>query len=347
MPKGAFYRALNDVLFHGKRGRDLLDTFTFKAVHFEFPEKALIDGIHPSPNLTDMLWKCLVRAFKNPVQIQANPVPALAQLSVKDRLGYAHSDASYPHQMAPKWKGKGKSKGKRSTPYAASNPAYPSSQTRSKYQSAASYNYYPTPENCGYWGPPAYPGYQNTYAAPPASSSSTHYATAPSAPYYSSTPQVNPTSTYPPPPSPAPPPPRSNVELLEETGDSYGNISWRPLPAEPLALGTINYSCPHDWTMESHLAEVKRVQGRCWTNSMAQQSIFKEKVATMLRERALVELKKGLNASMNMASSTLAHRSIHQLNQPPPEYQHINEDLRNVMPPPPLSSQYTYYAPPN
>ncbi|CAF2105134.1 unnamed protein product [Rotaria magnacalcarata] len=221
----------------------------------------------------------------------------------------------------PKWKGKGLNKGNRSSPYATSQKAGPSqasphySKTQEKFPFSSGYSH----SSPGYWNP------NPSYGVNP-SPSTTGYSYP--APY-------------------GPPPPSKQVhpqdKLLEETADTYGNLSWRPLPAEPInPLGMINYSCPQNWNWDVHTSEVSRIDGICITNSTNQQKIFRDRAATLIRERALDEMCKGLNSSANMVASTLAHRQMQQFSQPPPELQHINEDLRDCMPPP---NPQNYYYP--
>ncbi|CAF3725823.1 unnamed protein product, partial [Rotaria socialis] len=141
--------------------------------------------------------------------------------------------------------------------------------------------------------------------------------------------------------------PSAHLEELEEHTDDQGNVSWRPLPAAPLSqIGVINYSAPSAWTWDVLLEETNRIQGRCQTNSMAQKNIFRAQTAHIIRERALQEMRNGLNASVNQAASTLAHRGVHHLSAPPVQFQHLHGDLRNLMPPPSAPPvQYPAYYP--
>ncbi len=294
----------------------------------------MIDGLHPSPRFTDMLWIGLVRAVRRVIsapahpQISAppNPVPALAKLSVKDRLWRSTSDLAQTNFRSSKWKGTGKGKGKRHN-IDISNPKNSASQHHpySRVTPGVAVTSYEYPQQSGSgWNPPPYTGPQ---------------------------PSLYKTSSTPKPAPYRPPPPKKSHpqdKLLEETTDTYGNLSWRPLPAEPInQIGTINYSCPQKWDWDVHMSEVSKVQGRCSTNSVARQDLFREQAAAIIRERALDEMWKGLNSSANMAASTLAHRTTHQFSRPPPMYQHINEDLRDLMPPPSSGLPYYAYPPPN
>ncbi|CAF4282433.1 unnamed protein product [Rotaria magnacalcarata] len=183
-------------------------------------------------------------------------------------------------------------------------------------------------------------GSHSAYPPPSYCPPSTQTSYAPPSSYYYTPAYDQPTSANPLPPK------TPHLEELEETSDSYGNISWRPLPAEPINdIGTINYSAPVSWSRQSHEDEVKRIMGRCHLASIAQQCMFREQTALILQERALVEMKKGLNASMNLASSTLAHRAVNHLNAPPVHLQHLHENLRDLLPPPAPQPQYGMYPP--
>ncbi|CAF3767832.1 unnamed protein product [Rotaria socialis] len=312
MPTGAIYRQLNEILFHGKIGRDLLLTFKFEGKHFVYPEDLLVDGLHPSPHFISQIWKCVVRTIIPPVPVNENPVPTLSKLSVRDRLSFSTSTLNQSYLKAPAVKGKGK--GKRTTPYAAPFRVTPPQHLPYEKSYPAAYPLY----DGGYW------------AAPPS-----YNATVPSAPpaeYYPSTSYQSPSYYNPPDTSSASHGPPE--KLLEKTSDTHGNLSWRPLPAEPISeLGTINYSLPYSWTWNAHHAEVKRVQGRCLTSSIAKQSLFRDKLADIIRERALDEARRGLNSTVNLAASALNHRSVNQMSNAQQGDPQLDHDLRGLIPP--------------
>ncbi|CAF2185368.1 unnamed protein product, partial [Rotaria magnacalcarata] len=299
----------------------------------------LHDGLHPAPLLTEGIWKCLARAVKPIEESLLDPVPSLAKLSVKERLSFSTATIKPIGKAPPKWKGKGKGKSSRSTPYSTGSQvgvAAPSAGQHSRQTIA----YEATPP---YYGPPMRQPFP-AYPPHPACSSTGSSYVSPSA-YYSPSQYYPPASNFASSSKPLPPK-MPHIEELEEATDTYGNISWRPIPAEPISeIGTINYSAPIAWSRQSHEAEVQRIMGRCHLASIAQQCMFREQTALILQERALVEMRRGLNASMNVASSTLAHRALNHLSDPPPQFQHLHENLRDLMPPPASQNQFGIYPP--
>ncbi|CAF2143408.1 unnamed protein product [Rotaria magnacalcarata] len=284
--------------------------------------------------MTGLIWKCLARTILPPTSSPVNPVPALFKLSVKDRLSFSTSHLDKIQPRASKWKGNGKGKGKRISQYADTSKACPPPHPQYSLPSQGMLPYaatYPLQDG-GYWAPPP------CYEAP-----------TPSAPLPEQQPSTFSASFnhYDPPSAYSPALPQSVPEkLLEETSDTYGNLSWRPLPAEPIAaLGTITYSASQSWSWNVHHAEVERVRSRCLTSSIAKQNMFRDQLADIIRERALDEARRGLNATVNQAASALNHRSVNQMSNAPQEDPQLNYDLRGLIPPraPPPQQYHPYY----
>ncbi|CAF2071743.1 unnamed protein product [Rotaria magnacalcarata] len=258
-----------------------------------------------------MIWVYLVRAIRKPITASPNPLPSLAKLSVKDRLSHSTPNLSYQPRETTKWKGKGKGKGKRASPYPGSfkDVAAHGSQDNSSPPVGTPYPSAPPQQSGGYWVPP---------------------------PYYSAVQSPTPSKPSYVPSTKVPCAPLSQDKLLEETSDTYGNLSWRPLPAEPIStIGTINYSSPHAWNWDFHVQEVDRIEGKSLINSLAHQNIFREQAALIVRQRALEEMRQGLNSSVNAAASTLAHRTMYNFSSPPEHFAQVHRDLQGLMPPPP------------
>ncbi|CAF3722563.1 unnamed protein product [Rotaria socialis] len=124
-------------------------------------------------------------------------------------------------------------------------------------------------------------------------------------------------------------------ELIEELDtDRYGNTSWKALPpATSNPLGHINFSIPHEWSWASHLKEIKRVQGQCATASLAHQTMVRTQACTLIRERALQEMRTGLNSSFNASSTTYGHRLMYGISYPVAKHQDAEQDLRSLIRP--------------
>ncbi|CAF2122940.1 unnamed protein product [Rotaria magnacalcarata] len=229
--------------------------------------------------------------------------PLIKKLSLKDRLWSSTSalnHGGYQGLPSRKWKGKGRGKGQRQVPYQTphhQNPTYPPPAASASHQVWPAHHIAKLPY---------YPDFAPKFIKPPPSLFQSHQ------------------------PSPS-------TDLIEEADtDRYGNVTWKALPAVPKnALGTVQFSLPHEWSWASHLAMIKKVEGQCLSIDAAHQTIARGKAAQLLRERGLEEMRTGMNSSFNVMSSTWGHGQMWGLSNPPPHLSELAPDARGLLPLPP------------